>query len=165
VYRNLDDADLGALVAYLRTTRVDRRFEPTKPGPIGRALRAAGKLDAAFPYFAIDHAEKRAPAPPAGATPEYGAYLARTFGCPICHGTELSGGPIPGNPKIWSPNVTPGGPLKAWNEELFLVNVAKREGEVMPWKNLRLMTDEEQRALWRYLASLPARASVLPPTG
>jgi cytochrome c5 len=83
--------------------------------------------------------------------------------CTFCHGEELAGGPDPGAPKIWSPNLTPGGPLRAWNEDLFLRNVAQRESEAMPWRLLRHWTEEEQRALWRYLASLVARASVPPP--
>jgi mono/diheme cytochrome c family protein len=163
VYYFLDDEDLGALVAYLRQApKVDRRFEPIKPGPLGRVLRAVGQLDPAFPHGTMDHTAPRPPKPPAGATPEYGEYLARTFGCMVCHGPELTGGGAPGEPELYVPNLTPGGPLKAWNEELFLKNIAQRESEEMPWRALRKMTDEEQRALWRYLASQPARASVPP---
>jgi mono/diheme cytochrome c family protein len=164
-YYFLDDEDFGSIVAYLRQApKVDRRFEVAKPGPVGRVLRAVGALDAAFPHARMDHAAPRPPKPPAGATPEYGAYLVRTFGCTACHGPDLAGGADPGTPEVFSPNLTPGGPLKAWNEELFLNNVAARQSEQMPWRHLRLMTDEEQRALWRYLASLPPRATVLPKT-
>jgi mono/diheme cytochrome c family protein len=161
-YYFLDDEDFGDLVAYLRQApRVDRRFEPTKPGPVGRVLRAVGELDDAFPHHFMDHDAPRPNKPPAGATPEYGEYLARTFGCHGCHGEELAGRYGYGGPE--GTNITRGGPLKAWDEELFLKNVAQRESEAMPWRALRQMTEEEQRAIWRYLASQPARASVLPP--
>jgi mono/diheme cytochrome c family protein len=157
----LSDDDLGAIVAYLRSAKVDRSFPPSRPGPIGRVLRATGALDSAFPYLSLDHAASRSPKPPEGATAESGAYLARTIGCQICHGEELAGRFGQGGPE--GTNLTPGGPLKAWNEELFLKNVATRESEAMPWPALRAMSDDEQRALWRFLASLPPRASVLPP--
>jgi len=55
-------------------------------------LRATGKLDAAFPFHVVDHRAPRPPAPPPGATAEYGEYVARTFGCAVCHGTDLAGG-------------------------------------------------------------------------
>jgi hypothetical protein len=31
----------------------------------------------------------------------------------------------------------------------------------MPWRGLRAMDETEQRALWRYLASLPPRPSAV----
>ena len=162
-YYFLDDEDFGAIVAYLRQApKVDRRFEPARPGPVGRVLRAVGKLDSAFPHAVMDHAAPRPPKPPAGASAEYGAYLVRTIGCTACHGPELAGGADPGAPDAFSPNLTPGGPLKAWNEELFLKNVATRQSEEMPWRSLREMSEEEQRALWRYLAALPPKATNLP---
>ena len=81
VYRHLSDDDLGALVAFLEVAPpVDRSWPPPKPGPVGRILRATGALDEAFPFLYLDHSAPRAPAPPAGATAEYGEYLARTFG-------------------------------------------------------------------------------------
>jgi len=163
IYYHLSDEDLGALIAFLRRSPpVERRWPEAKPGPMGRILRATGALDAAFPFFGIDHTAPRAPAPPPGATAEYGAYLTRTFGCSICHGAEFAGGKAPGGEGIFGTNLTPGGPLAAWNEELFLQMVRTRESEHMPWRGLRAMSEEEQRALWRFLASLPARPSAIP---
>lgn len=164
VYYFLSDEDLGAIVAYLRQARVDRRFAEAKPGPVGRVLRALGELDSAFPYTHLDHDAPRPPAPPVGATAEYGEYMARSFGCRVCHGQDLAGGTAAGTRDVPSPNLTPGGPLRAWTEELFLANVRTRQSEHMPWRGLRAMSEEEQRAVWRYLASLPARASAVPAT-
>lgn len=163
VYYFLSDDDLGALIAYLESSPpVDRAWPDVAPGPVGRVLRAAGQLDAAFPYLQIDHRAPRPPAPPAGATAEYGEYLTRTFGCTICHGGEFAGGAAPGGEEIFGSNLTPGGPLAHWNEELFLDMVRTRESEHMPWRGLRAMHEEEQRAVWRFLKALPARASVVP---
>jgi cytochrome c5 len=127
---------------------------------VGRILRATGALDGAFPYTYLDHDAPRPPAPPVAATAEYGDYMVRTFGCRVCHGPELAGGKVPQAP-IPGVNLTPGGPLKAWDEELFLANVRSRQSEHMPWRGLRAMSEEEQRAVWRYLASLPARESLV----
>jgi mono/diheme cytochrome c family protein len=162
IYTHLSDEDLGALVAFLESSPpVDRRWPATKPGLVGRMLRAAGKLDAAFPYTYVDHAAARPPAPAYAATAEYGDYVARTFGCRVCHGQELAGGMLPEDPTIVGPNLTPGGPLAAWNEELFLEMIRSRQSVHMPWRGLRAMDETEQRALWRYLASLPARPSAV----
>ena len=163
VYYFLSDEDLGSIVAFLRQAKVDRRFADAKPGPVGKALRAAGVLDPAFPYTYLDHDAPRPPAPPVGATVEYGEYMARTFGCRSCHGAELTGGKSAGSDDVFGTNLTPGGPRAAWNEELFLENVRTRQSEHMPWRGLRAMSEEEQRAVWRYLASLPARESWTPP--
>lgn len=163
IYTNLSDEDLGALIAFLESSPpVDRRWPDAAPGPVGRMLRAAGKLDAAFPFTFVDHAATRPPAPPAEATSEYGAYVVGTFGCRVCHGQELAGGLTPDGADIVSPNLTPGGALAAWNEELFLEMVRTRQSEHMPWRGLRAMDETEQRALWRYLASLPSRPSAVP---
>lgn len=162
IYTHLSDEDLGALIAYLESSPpVDRRWPATRPGPVGRILRAAGKLDGAFPYLYVDHAATRPPAPAHDATVEYGDYVARSFGCRVCHGQELAGGLTPDGAGIVGPNLTPGGPLAAWNEELFLEMVRSRQSEHMPWRGLRAMDETEQRALWRYLASLPARRSAV----
>ena len=160
LYYWLSDEDLGAIVAFLRTQKVDRRFADARPGPVGRALRAVGALDAAFPYTYLDHEAPRPPAPPVGPTVEYGDYMVRTFGCRVCHGQELTGGTVP-QTEIPGGNLSPGGPLQAWNEELFLENVRTRQSEHMPWRGLRAMSEEEQRAVWRYLAALPAHESAV----
>jgi mono/diheme cytochrome c family protein len=161
-YTHLSDEDLGALIAFLeQSPPVDRRWPDAKAGPVGRVLRATGALDAAFPFTYVDHHAEREPAPPPGPTAEYGAYLARTFGCQVCHGAELAGGIAAGTEDVPAGNLTPGGPLANWNEALFLEMIRTRESEHMPWRGLRAMTEDEQRAVWRFLTALPARSSAL----
>jgi hypothetical protein len=87
-------------------------------------------------------------------------------GCTGCHGSDYSGGPIPGAPPDTVPasNITPGGELAGWSESDFIQ--AMRTGVTpdgqemdpfMPWKNISKMTDDELKALWMYLQSLPAK--------
>lgn len=166
-YAHLSDEDLGALVAYLTDgDPVDGEHPASRLGPIGRILLATGKLRDAFPHYRIDHAAAPPVAPEPGPTAEYGEYWVETFGCAHCHGEALAGGLAAGTSDVWSPNLTPGGALASWDEALFLDSVAKRESEHMPWRTMRRMTDTELRAVWAYLASLPARESApMPPAG
>jgi cytochrome c553 len=160
VFYFLSDEDLGALVAYVKSLPpVDRSFAAPQPSIVAKALLGAGVITSAVPYLAMDHQAVRPPAPAPGPTAEYGEYIARSFGCRSCHGPELSGQQTPGPEKFLAGNLTPGGPLKDWDEELFLEMIQGREHKEMPWGMLRSMHEDEQRALWRFLAAQPARVS------
>ena len=165
VYYDLSDADLGAVIAYAKTVPPATR-EPAERryGPISRMLLAMDKL----PIFAARKvAEKGAPfpAPPSGVTREYGEYLAHVGGCLSCHGPGLSGGAIPDGDPSAPPasNLTPEG-IGQWTLADF--TRALREGRrpagteinaFMPWRVTRNMTDNEIRALWLYLQSVPPK--------
>lgn len=165
----LNDEDAVALVAYIRSLpAVDRELPVSKVGPVGRGLYLSGKFPL-VPAELIDHGRTRA-APPAGATKEYGDYLATVGGCKGCHGPSLSGGPIPGTPPDFPPaaNLTPTG-LAQYDEAAFFR--AMREGvrpagtqinPFMPYRLTKEMTDEEIRALWIYLQSVPKKEYAQP---
>ncbi|MBP9143132.1 MAG: cytochrome c [Thermoanaerobaculia bacterium] len=162
VFYFLSDNDTGDLVAYLKSLPpVDRDWPAPRPSVLAKALLGAGKLDSMVPFLYMDHQAARPAQPPPGATAENGEYIARTFGCRNCHGADLSGQLTPGPKKYLAGNLTPGGPLKEWDEEIFLQMVDGREHEEMPWGMLRSMHEDEQRALWRFLAAQPARASTV----
>jgi hypothetical protein len=99
---------------------------------------------------------------PRGVTKEYGNYLATIGGCKSCHLPDLNGGvPIEGN--VLSANLTPTG-IGKWTEADFtksIRNGIRPDGRVlsavMPWPYMRHMTDDELRALWTYLRSLPPK--------
>ncbi|HEX3158077.1 MAG TPA: c-type cytochrome [Gemmatimonadaceae bacterium] len=163
VFTYLSERDLGAIIAYARQLPpVDREIPRSRFAPLGRALLASGKLD-------ILVAPKTPDLPPSAAVPaaptaEYGRYLANVSGCHGCHGFGLSGGRVAG-PKGLPPasNLTPAG-LGGWTEADFVR--AMREGrrqdgsaidEFMPWRVFRRMSDDELRALWAYLRSVPPR--------
>jgi mono/diheme cytochrome c family protein len=169
-YYFLSDADLGAMIAYLKSAPpVDSDLLPNQQ--VALPIRALFLLTGQVPLLPaewVDHNAPR-PTPPApGVTAAYGQYLAVT--CIGCHGPGLAGGPIPGAPVDWppAPNLTPSGRLSQWSEADFIR--AMRTGvtpdgtqirnRYMPWQALGQMTDDELKALWLYLQSLPAK-----PTG
>ena len=83
---------------------------------------------------------------------------------PICHGTELNGGPFP-DPTITkiSPNLTPGGEVGFWSEEDFINTLRTGttpgghplDPEFMPWPDYAVFYDDELKAIYAYLQSLP----------
>ena len=165
-FQQMSDEDAAALIAYLKSVPpVDREVGRNSVGPIGRALFAKGDLPL-LPAEMINHAAAH-PAPvPMGATVEYGRYLANIGGCKGCHGDGLSGGRIPGSPPDWKPaaNITPTG-IGHYTEEDFFR--ALREGmrpggvpidTLMPWAFTKQMTDDEIRAVYTYLKTVPPKA-------
>jgi hypothetical protein len=115
----------------------------------------------------IDHLAPRPPAPQQAVTPEYGQYLALNAGCPSCHGPGLSGGKIPQAPPGTVPaaNITPAG-IGNWTEAEFIRALRtglRPDGRVlntfMPWPYYAQMTDDELKAIWRFLQAVPPRAT------
>ena len=164
----LSDADLGALIAYLKTiSSVDNELPASAVSPMGRVLMLVMKDLPLLAAERIDHNAARPPAPRAGVTVEYGKYLA--VRCTGCHGETLAGGKIPGTPPDWPPalNLTPspGSAVAQWSEAEFInalrTGVTPRGNQFdtryMPWKVLGQMTDDEMKAVWLYLKSLPPR--------
>ena len=61
------------------------------------------------------------------------------------------------------PNLTTGGEVAFWSEEEFIATMrtgvtpgGHQLNEYMPWKYFGQMTDDELKAVWLYLQSLPA---------
>ena len=163
-FQNLSDEDVAALIAHLKSIpAVDRETGRNAVGPLGRALFAKGDF-VLLPVEVIEH-DAAHPAPvPAGATIEYGRYLV-SVGCQGCHGATLSGGHIPGTPRDWKPaaNITPAGIGHYMEEDFFrALREGKRPGEVaidslMPFRATKLLTDDEIRAIYLYLKTVPAK--------
>lgn len=161
----LSDEDLGALIAYLKSLPpVNNELPRTTLGPLGRVMLALGQLppEATAPdVTVIDHDGPRPVPPQPDVTREYGEHLAST--CTLCHGANLNGGTIRTDAEYLAPNLTPGGEMAFWSEKDFITTM--RTGitpsghqlrEVMPWKYFGQMTDDELKAVWLYLQSLPA---------
>ncbi len=160
VYYFLSDGDVGDIVSYLKSVPpVDRSWPAPRPSLLAKALLGAGKIDDMVPFLKIDPRAPRPAKPEAGATVATGEYIVRTFGCRNCHGPELSGHQDPGNPAVVAPNITPGGSIADWSEDDFRTMIQEQDSKDMPWIMLRAMTEDEQRALYRYLKTVPARAS------
>ncbi len=161
----INDEDMAALIAYLKTLPpVDREVGKNSVGPIGRMLFAKGELQL-VPAEIVNHAATH-PAPvPMGVSVAYGQYIAEIGGCKGCHGPGLSGGHIPGTPPEWKPasNITPTG-IGHYTEEDFFraLREGKRPGGVpidslMPYRFTKDMTDDEIRAVYLFLKTVPAR--------
>lgn len=155
----LSDADLGDIIAYLKSVPpVDSEMGGHDIKPLARVLAGAGVFGEFVEAELIDHNAPRPAAPQPGVSVAYGDYLLKTSGCGTCHGADLSGGqpPEPGSPR--APNITPGGPVGAWSEATFISVTRTRESRYMPYKVYARMTDDELKALWLYLRSLPAKS-------
>jgi len=161
IFYNLSDEDLGALIAYLKTLPpVDNEMLPLDLGPLGRVMLGLGEAPFHSPgVLVIDHNSPRPVAPQPGITKEYGQYL--TYVCTLCHGENFNGQTLEREGHV--PNLTPGGELHFWSEAQFIATLrtgvtpgGHQLNEFMPWKYVGQMTDDELRAVWLYLQSLPA---------
>lgn len=156
----LSDADLGAIIAYVKSLPpVDKEWGEFALTPLGRILVSAGAFGDTISAEMIDHTGTRPAAPAAGVTTAYGEYLVKTFGCTTCHGKDLSGGKDPDPAAPPAPNLTSAGELRLWKEADFITAVRTRVAEFMPWKDMHQMTDDELKAIWLYLNSLPAKSN------
>jgi mono/diheme cytochrome c family protein len=162
----LSDEDLGAVISYIKSAApVDNELPASSLSWMGRVVMTLVPAVTFIPAELIAHEAPRPVAPEVGITPEYGEYL--TYSCKVCHGLTMSGGPIPGFPSSWppAPNLTfgEGSALPRWTEEEFMGTLRSGitpEGrevrrEYMPWGSYKFMSDEELKAVWVYLQSLP----------
>lgn len=156
-YAPMSDEDLAAMLGYLRTfPAVDRQHPEPRVGPMARVLYLLGNFPL-LPVEIIRH-DARPVARTPGVTVEYGEYLATLGGCRSCHGMQLAGDANPDAPDITV------GRLAGWTEEDFFRSLRegrRPDGTVidpgkMPWVRSGLMTDDEIRAVWSYMRSLPA---------
>lgn len=165
-FQHLNDDDLGALIAYLKSVPpVNRSWPQSSVGPIARVLYLKGDLPL-LPAEIVNHAAAPAAAVPSAPTLEFGRYVTLIGGCKGCHGDNLSGGPIPGAPPDWRPpaNITPKG-IGHYTEADFFR--ALRDGVrppgtpidtvYMPVRWTRLMTDDEIRAVFMFLKTVPPK--------
>jgi mono/diheme cytochrome c family protein len=160
-YNRLTDADLAALVAYVRTL-------PPAGGGVAvielplpvRVLYGAGYIEDAAAK--IDHSLPVQQPVPEGVTLEHGQYVANM--CKGCHGPLLAGGPVPGGPPDWPPaaRLSKGQgsvmPRYADAESLIaLFRTGKRADgtavKVMPFATLSKISDTDLQALHLYLKS------------
>jgi cytochrome c553 len=161
-YAPMSDDDLRALAAYLATVPpVDRELPPSQVRLVGRALYVAEKMSL-VPAALIDHAARPA-APMPGPTAEYGRYLADIGGCTGCHYPNLAGGPSPEPGAPPAANLTPTG-IGHYTEADFaraLRQGVRPDGSklkaFMPVEFTKLMTDDEIRAVYRFLQTVPPR--------
>jgi mono/diheme cytochrome c family protein len=164
-FNRLTDADVGAIVSYVRTMpAVAGTGSEFRVPLIVRFLYAAGMIKDAAEK--IDHGLP--PAQPFASSDEmaHGAYVAAA--CKGCHNEFFSGGAIPGAPPTWPPaaNLTPGpgGALTRYaNAEALaaMFTSGKRPdgtdvSNVMPFPMLSQMSSDDVGALYSFLKTVPA---------
>ena len=153
-YMSLTDADLGRIMAFLKSLPpADGPGPNVTPGPLGRIGLATGK----FKTVAQLIADAKPPPEATGEQAIFGRYLARTT-CTSCHGTDLRGA---STPDFVAPDLRIAG---AYSLEQFTDLIRKGEAlggrklETMgPWarQELSKLKDEEIAALYAYLHGLP----------
>ncbi len=161
-YNKINDDDLGAIVSYIKSLPpVDNELPETSPRLLARLFILLGA-----PFLSVKEIDHNAPRPAAiepSVTKEYGEYFALI--CAACHMDNFGGGPLEqaeaGDPE--APNISPSGEIGTWSEEDFIktmrTGVTPRgnqlDKEFMQWDHFGQMTDDELKAIWLYLKSLP----------
>ena len=157
-YKALSDADVAAVIGYLRNLEpVRHEILPFSANTVGKVMMAVG----AFGPGSVGEPITAPQDTPLAGTLEYGKYMLALGACSDCHKSNFAGGPIPfaeeGVP--WAANLTPAGELANWSEADFLAAV--KEGrhpgggnlhDEMPRYN---MTDEDLKAIFMYLKTVP----------
>ncbi|HLA97397.1 MAG TPA: c-type cytochrome [Anaerolineales bacterium] len=163
IFAHLSDTDLGYVIAYLQSVPpVDNELPEIRLGPMGRFFVLQQPI---FAAELIDHDAPRPPDPERGVSVEYGRYL--TSLCVSCHGEDFAGGEQVGA----GLNLTPGGDLANWTEADFIraMRTGKRpdnrdlDQEMMPVRITGQFSDDELKAIWLFLQSLPPLESKLMP--
>jgi mono/diheme cytochrome c family protein len=173
-FQNLSDEDVVALLSFLRSQ------EPVRNQVGGRELTMMGK--AIMAYVIKPSGPEGTPlraAPPEGPTVERGEYLANSVSlCVGCHtqrsltdgsytGPRFAGGfhmdvDGGGDQVFVTPNLTPDpqyGVMSGWSEEAFIARFRAGPllpGTHMPWNAYGRMSDDDLRAIFRYLRTLEA---------
>ena len=159
----LGDEDLGDIIAYLKTLPpVDNTTRGLQLKPLAKILMGADQFPK-LPVEVVSH-EIHVTAPERDVSIEYGDYLVHTNGCQDCHGNELAGAEYPDpTVQLITPNITPGGEVGFWSEDDFINTIRtgvapsghQLNGDHMPWETFKLLTDDELKAIYMYLQSLP----------
>ena len=149
----LSDADIEAVIAYLRSRPAAGERTVSPPDHfnlLGLIMLGGGMLPSGSPVFGgIISAPHPSP------TAEYGEYLLSYQDCRACHGPGLSGG-VPGQ-------IAPIGPslqvVRNWKLQQFITTLrtgkdptGRQLSEVMPWRSVGRMDDQDLTAIYEYLA-------------
>lgn len=171
-FHNMSDEDLRAVISFLRSQTPVRRAVPQ------HELTFMGKAVMAFlirPIGPSMQPPKQTPAQEASVA--RGAYLANAVaGCAECHtkrnlmdgsyvGARFAGGFEMGNDRnkdevFVTPNLTPDpktGRIAAWSEDQFVGRFGAGvglPGSHMPWRQFQKMSEDDLRAIYRYLRTL-----------
>lgn len=171
-FHNTSDDDLSAIFSYLRTTKPVKHVVPKNE------LNVLGKVVNAFLIKPVGPTGEVLKGTLQDTTVEYGKYLAHSVAnCAGCHtqrdlmtgafvgdyfagGLQLESIIDPEHYACVAPNLTPNretGVISSWTEETFINRF--RKGKVikhspMPWGPFRRMSDNDLKAIYRYLQTV-----------
>jgi len=186
--KGLSDQDVLAVVAYIRSLPpVSNQVPEREVSFVAKALMAFNVIKPIAPITAP------VVAPPPGRTAEYGKYVASNMaGCADCHSPRnlqngefypdslFAGGNIPfgkdeGDPiYVFARNIRPDPEtgIGGWTEEDFLqaVTTGMRPDSTvliphMPYAYYKFLSEDDLRAMYAYLRSLPPLRRTAPPLG
>jgi mono/diheme cytochrome c family protein len=157
VFHHLSDADVEAIVAYLRSQPAAGSNTPqNRLNVLAAFLLGAGIA----PTSAQPPITDPIVAPAEGISAEHGEYLISILGCRLCHGEHLTGGKSGGPGPPAGPNLMVY--LARWSDEDFVRTL--RTGvdpynhtltDAMPWKAISAFaSDTDLQAIFVYLHGL-----------
>ena len=166
-FQNMSDEDITAIISYLRSLKpVENKVPKHDYNLIGRLINA-------FLIKPVGPTEPLVASVKQDTTAAYGKHLVMAVAnCNECHtkrdaignyvGEPLAGGTEfkeEGKPTLITPNLTPhsSGRITGWSQEIFIKRF--RMGKVipyshMPWNAYNRMTDDELKAIYKYLKTL-----------
>jgi len=164
LFRHMSDEDVASVVVYLRSLPpVHNELPPTKISFLfARLIQAVPKP-----------VTETVPEPDKSTPAKRGAYLVMIGHCTYCHtplnsrfqpipGMEMAGGSPMENFGVASANLTPDDSgIGYYDEALFIQTLrtgfvkARKLNPIMPWWTFRNMTDDDLKAVFAYLRTLP----------
>ena len=163
-YTEWREEDLGALLVYLTNIEPVEDANPEMSfGPLYRALMVFNVIPVSAEV--IDHDAAGLVEIEANASAEYGEYLAHTT-CVGCHGSDFSGGTVPGSSLVAANLTFHEDGLAGWSLEDFQTAIQtgiRPDGSQldpgMPVVAFAAFTDVEVEAIYTFLQSLEPVAS------
>lgn len=174
-FHNVSEGDMTSIISYLRTLKPVRNNVPKND------YNMMGKMIKAFMIKPVGPSAEIMKSVVPDTTAAYGKYLVLNIGnCAGCHtgrgmageqiGELLAGGaPMgeEGGPQLTPPNLTPdsSGRIFDWSQQKFIDRFKK--GRLisyshMPWGSFKNMTDDELKAIYKYLRSLKPSKTYVP---
>ena len=163
-FRHMSDEDLASVIVYIRSIEPVRNVLPTTsiPEPLKAGLPPHQPIDEPVPSPDMSNPIAR------------GEYLVTLASCSSCHTPrnqtgpttqlEFAGGATFKGPwgEVTSANITPDpSGIGYYDEELFIKTLrtghvgARQLSSIMPWGYFRNMTDDDLKAIFAYLRTLP----------
>jgi len=180
-FHNLSDEDLVAVISFLRSQ------QPVKNDVPDNHFNFLGKTVRAFLVKPVGPDGDVAKSVKPDTTADYGKYLAHYItNCRGCHtnrslmtgayiGPEFAGGlkfesSTEKGAYTVTPNLTPDketGRITGWSQEQFINRFRQKKiiaASDMPWDQFRTMSDDDLKAIYKYLVSLKPIKNITGPT-